>query len=268
MISNLFPLSDSVTNQTHSLPIRISCLQIIHWIIYTKEIHPKGLSASLFAFTDPYLLSTMFMCRLPNHTTLFQLPTCMSESKLLFQLFSRGKTNHELGIANLFASEMWSLASCLEVDNIHPERTSRSVTKLTTVTGLAVSLTKRQILFQLCTVGIMLNYNTGVRSLLFSNLAEAPRNGLDTVRLKFFSGSWSPEALPGQPISLLQSVRPQHLAYIHQAVLWLHCNAMVLGAVSPLLCWADDESEDPPRQAQHTHQKHIVDFERQYIHRT
>lgn len=25
-----------------------------------EEIHPKGLSASLFAFTDPYLLSNVF----------------------------------------------------------------------------------------------------------------------------------------------------------------------------------------------------------------
>lgn len=129
MISNLFPLSDSFTNQTHSLLICISCLQIIHWIIYTKEIHPKGLSASLFAFTDPYLLSTMFICRLPTHTTLFQLPMCTSESKLLFQY--KRKTNHGLGIANLSASEMWSLPSCLKAGNIHPERTSRSVTKLT-----------------------------------------------------------------------------------------------------------------------------------------
>lgn len=63
------------------------------------------------------------------------------------------------------------------------------MTKLTTVTGLAVSLTKRQILFQMHIVGIILNYNTSVRSILFSNLAEAPRNGLDIVKLNFFSHS-------------------------------------------------------------------------------
>lgn len=73
---------------------------------------------------------------------------------------------------------MWSLPSCLEADSIPPESTSRSVTKLTNHRSRASrALHQRQIPSQTHTAGTRPNHNSSVRSLLISNLAEAPRKG-------------------------------------------------------------------------------------------